>query len=247
MIEKKINALTEVVVFSAEGAINAQMGGVQRVELCDNSTEGGTTPSIGTILIARKKLHIKLFVMIRPRGGDFLYSKNEFAVMQADIEYCKKIGANGVVFGILNSNGTVDTNRCKILVDIAKPLSVTFHRAFDRTSNPKKALEDIISCGFDRILTSGQKPTAIDGIELIADIIKQANGRIIIMPGGGVRKENVLKLKRNTGANEFHTSARTILKSEMNNPKSTFIESEILGTDISIIKDFVDTLKEITN
>ncbi len=245
-IEKNKQIITEVVVFSAEGAIDAQKGGAQRVELCENSTEGGTTPSIGTISIARKHLRIKLFVMIRPRGGDFLYSMNEFAAMQADIEYCKKIGVDGVVFGILNSNGSVDTHRCKMLVSIAKPLSVTFHRAYDRTSNPEKALEDIILCGFERILTSGQKPTAIEGKDLIANIIKQANGRIIIMPGGGVRKDNVIEIKKRTGAVEFHTSARTILKSKMNNPESSFIESEILGTDISLLKDFVDTLNELT-
>jgi copper homeostasis protein len=245
-IDKNIKFTTEVVVFSAEGAIDAQNGGAQRVELCENSTEGGTTPSIGTISIARKQLHIKLFVMIRPRGGDFLYSINEFEAMRADIEYCKKNGVDGVVFGILNSNGSVDTHRCKLLVEIAKPLSVTFHRAYDRTSNPKKALEDIIACGFNRILTSGQKPTAKEGIDLIAEIIKQADGRIIIMPGGGVRKENVIEIKKKTGAVEFHTSARTILKSKMNNPESTFIESEILGTDIKLLKDFVDTLNELT-
>ena len=235
-------AITEVVVFSIEGAIAAQKGGAQRVELCENSTEGGTTPSMGTISISRKQLHIKLFVMIRPRGGDFLYSMNEFAAMQADIEYCKKIGVDGVVFGILNSNGSVDTHRCKMLTNLAKPMSVTFHRAFDRTSNSLKAIEDIISCGFDRILTSGLKPTAIEGVNFIADLIKNANGRIIIMPGGGIRKENVTQIKQITGAVEFHTSARTVLQSKMLNAESSFTESDILGTDIDVVKSFVETL-----
>jgi copper homeostasis protein len=241
--EKNTKAITEVVVFSVEGAIGAQLGGAQRVELCENSTEGGTTPSIGTIAITRKQLKIKLFVMIRPRGGDFLYSMNEFAAMQYDIEYCKKAGVDGVVFGILNSNGCVDTHRCKILVDLAKPMSVTFHRAFDRTANPKKSLEDIISCGFDRVLTSGLKPTAFDGMNTIAELITQASGRIVIMPGGGLRKENVKEIKQKTGAVEFHTSARTVIPSKMNNPESTFIESDILGTDVSELNEFIDVLK----
>ncbi|MBI5541487.1 MAG: copper homeostasis protein CutC [Bacteroidia bacterium] len=245
-IEKKIKAITEVVVFSVEGAIDAQKGGAQRVELCENSQEGGTTPSIGTVAVTRKCLNIKLFVMIRPRGGDFLYSPNEYEAMQTDIENYKKLDIDGFVFGILKSNGDVDTHRCKMLVELAKPIPVTFHRAFDRTSNPEKALEDIISCGFERILTSGLKQSAADGANMIAKLIEQAKGRIIIMPGGGVRKENVIEIKQKTGAVEFHTSARTIIKSSMNNPDSNFTESDILGTDLSMVKEFVSTLNEIT-
>lgn len=246
VINNNIMTITEVVVFSVEGAIDAQKGGAQRVELCENSHEGGTTPSFGTVSLTRKYLNIKLFVMIRPRGGDFLYSMNEFEVMQADIENYKKLGVDGFVFGILKNNGTVDTIRCKMLVDLAKPLPVTFHRAFDRTSDPKKALEDIISCGFSRLLTSGLMPSALEGADNISELIKQADGRIVIMPGGGLRKENVIEIKQKTGALEFHTSARTVLKSDMKNPDSTFKESDILGTDISMVKEFVNTLNEIT-
>lgn len=205
----------EVIGFTIESCLIAQAAGAHRIELCDNPSEGGTTPSYGFIKTARENLSIELYPIIRPRGGDFLYSEIEFEVMKADIEICKNLGCNGVVIGILNADGTVDKKRCKQLVDIAHPMKVTFHRAFDRTNDPFKAMEDIISIGCERILTSGLQTLAIDGEELLNKLVKQANKRIVIMPGSGVRSDNIEALVKNTNAIEFHTSARTYTNSKM--------------------------------
>ena len=174
------------------------------MELCENLHDGGTTPSAGAIRFARKNLHIALFVMIRPRGGDFLYSGDEFDIMQEDIRVAKELGADGVVFGIMNANGTIDTKRMQVLVDLARPMGITCHRAFDMTADPFKAVEDLISLGIDRILTSGQQPTAPQGAMLIKELIGKSAGRIIIMPGSGVKEHNVAELIRVTGAEEVH-------------------------------------------
>jgi copper homeostasis protein len=205
----------EVIGFTIESCMIAQAAGAHRIELCDNPFEGGTTASYGFIKTARENLSIELYPIIRPRGGDFLYSEIEFEVMKADIENCKSLGCDGVVIGILNADGTVDKKRCKQLVEIAHPMKVTFHRAFDRTNDPFKAMEDIISIGCERILTSGQKNLATDGEELLNKLVKQANNRIIIMPGSGVKSDNIETLVKNTNATEFHTSARTFINSKM--------------------------------
>jgi copper homeostasis protein len=205
----------EVIGFTIESCLIAQAAGAHRIELCDNPSEGGTTPSYGFIKTARENLSIELYPIIRPRGGDFLYSEIEFEVMKADIQICKNLGCDGVVIGMLNADGTVDKQRCKQLVDIAQPMGVSFHRAFDRTKDPFKALEDIISIGCERILTSGQKSVATDGAALLNELVKQANGRIIIMPGSGVRSDNIETLVKKTNAIEFHTSARTYTDSKM--------------------------------
>jgi len=205
----------EVIGFNIESCATAQAAGAHRIELCDNPYDGGTTASHGFIKAARKILTNQLFPIIRPRGGDFLYSDAEFDIMKTDVQLCKSLGCDGVVIGMLHADGSVDTARCKQLVDLAYPLGVTFHRAFDRTNDPFKALEDIISIGCERILTSGQKPTAMEATELIANLIDQADSRIIIMPGSGVRSENILELAEKTGATEFHTSARVSTFSKM--------------------------------
>jgi copper homeostasis protein len=158
------------------------------------------------IKVAREKLIIRLHVIIRPRGGDFIYSEDEFNIMKRDIEICKQLKVDGVVLGLLNSDGSVDIKRTKELVDLAQPMSVTFHRAFDCASDPVKSLEDSIHCGCHRILTSGLEPTAVEGAATISKLIEHSKNRIIIMPGGGVRSENIRELFR-TGANEFHSSA----------------------------------------
>lgn len=205
----------EVIGFTIKSCMIAQAAGAHRIELCDNPFEGGTTASYGFIKTARENLSIELYPIIRPRGGDFLYSEIEFEVMKADIENCKSLGCDGVVIGILNADGTVDKKRCKQLVEIAHPMKVTFHRAFDRTNDPFKAMEDIISIGCERILTSGQKNLATDGEELLNKLVKQANNRIIIMPGSGVNSDNIETLVKNTNATDFHTSARTFVNSKM--------------------------------
>ena len=196
--------ILEACVNSAISAIEAQKGGADRVELCENLHHGGTTPSAGSIRFARKNLHIGLFVMIRPRGGDFLYSPDEFEIMKEDIRMAKELGADGVVFGILIPDGTIDVRRMKELVDLARPMGVTCHRAFDMTADPFNAIEDLISLGVDRILTSGQQPTAPQGAMLIKDLINKSAGRIIIMPGSGVKEHNIARLIETTGAKEIH-------------------------------------------
>jgi len=206
--------LLEICANSIQSAINAQKAGAQRIELCENLAQGGTTPSFGLISEARKHLTIKINVLIRPRPGDFLYSDLEFEIIKKDIEKCKELGVDGVVCGILLSNGDIDIVRIKELVELAKPMSFTFHRAFDFANDPFKALEDVISTGADRILTSGQQPTAIQGVHLIWDFVKIANGRIIIMPGSGINEENI-EYFIETGAKEFHMSAATQVESKM--------------------------------
>lgn len=196
--------LLEACVNSAMSAIEAQKGGADRVELCENLYDGGTTPSAGAIRFAREKLHIGLFVMIRPRGGDFLYTDDEFRIMTEDISIAKESGADGVVLGLLNPDGTIDRERMRMLVDLARPLQVTCHRAFDMTPDPFQSMEDLIGLGIDRILTSGQKPTAPQGADLIRELILKANGRIIVMPGSGVKEHNIVDLRDKTGATEFH-------------------------------------------
>ncbi|MBC7936136.1 MAG: copper homeostasis protein CutC [Rhizobacter sp.] len=205
----------ELIAFNIQSCIDAQQAGAHRIELCDNPGEGGTTPSYGFIKAARNILKIDLYPIIRPRGGDFLYSEAEFDIMKSDINVCKVFGCNGVVIGILNTDGSIDKQRCKELVELARPMGVTFHRAFDRTNNLQLALEDVIEIGCERILTSGGVPNAADGTATITALIKQAAGRIIIMPGSGVRSDNIKAIKETTGAMEFHTSARIYFESKM--------------------------------
>ena len=205
----------EIIGFNIESCIIAENAGAHRIELCDNPAEGGTTPSYGFIKTARENLSIALYVMIRPRGGDFLYSEEAFSIMKADIAICKQLGCDGIVTGILKEDGSIDKKRCKELVDLAYPLGVTFHRAFDNSKDPIQALEDVIEAGCERILTSGQKATAIEGSEIIRELIRRADDRICIMPGSGVNSENIISIATNTGATEFHSSARKYVNSSM--------------------------------
>ena len=205
----------EICVDSLESAINAQIAGADRVELCDNLMEGGTTPGYGTIVSVRNNLSIGLHVIIRPRGSDFLYSDSEFDIMRRDIEACGEAGADGVVIGILLKDGNIDVERTGRLVELARPMKVTFHRAFDVCQNPVLGLEDIISTGADRVLTSGQKNDAADGTELIEILVRQAGTRIIIMPGGGINESNIAAIAKATKAIEFHLTGRKVIDSEM--------------------------------
>jgi copper homeostasis protein len=205
----------EICVDSASGAFAAERGGADRVELCDNLLEGGTTPSAGCIKVARRGLKIGLQVIIRPRGGDFLYGADELEVMRQDIRMAKDLGADGVVLGCLTAEGNIDCSRTAELIQLARPLNVTFHRAFDMCRDLKKALEELIALGVDRVLTSGQEATCIEGVELIAALHKQATGRIIIMPGGGLTRRNIQKFVAATGVSEVHLSARHTVESGM--------------------------------
>ena len=207
--------LLEIAVFNIQSALLAAKAGADRIELCENAFDGGTTPSFGILKTIREKISIPVFPIIRTRGGDFLYTDDEFTVMQKDVLLCKQLGFDGIVIGFLNKDASVDTERTKRLVDLAYPLDVTFHRAFDRTKDALKSLDDIINCGCQRILTSGQMQNAIDGKDLIKKLIEQADERIIIMPGSGVRSSNIKEIADYTVAVELHSSARKIINSEM--------------------------------
>lgn len=216
--------MLEIAVFNIESAMRAAAAGADRLELCENPGEGGTTPSYGTLKRVKNKLKIPVFPIIRPRGGDFLYTHEEFEVMKLDILLCKEMGFEGVVIGLLLLDGNIDVTRTRQLVELAYPLDVTFHRAFDRCIDPIKGLEDVIETGCTRILTSGQVPNAFDGKELIKKLVEQAGDRIVIMPGSGVRSENIAALATATGARELHSSARSFSDSEMRYSKDSMKE-----------------------
>jgi copper homeostasis protein len=205
----RLELLIEICAYSVDSAIVAQQAGAHRIELCAAPLEGGTTPSHGAVLLARERLHIPLFVMVRPRGGDFLYSEAEFAAMLRDVEFLKSAGADGVVLGLLQADGSIDLPRTRELVRAAHPMQVTFHRAFDVAAGPARALEQVIECGCARLLTSGQKAGAPEGAELIRKLVEAAGKRLIVIPGSGVRSSNLEALMAITGASEFHASART--------------------------------------
>ena len=207
--------LIEVCVYSVESALAAEAGGALRVELCDNMAEGGTTPSAGAIAAARARLRIPLQVMIRPRGGDFCYSDVEFDVMKRDIALAKQCGADGIVIGLLLPDGTIDVERTRALVALARPMSVTCHRAFDMTRDAFEALESLIEAGVDRILTSGQQPSIVEGLDLITELVRRADRRIAIMACGGVNERNAARIVAESRVRELHLSAFMNRDSEM--------------------------------
>lgn len=230
----------EICANSVASCLEAQKGGAHRIELCAGIPEGGTTPSYGEIAVARKLLTIKLNIIIRPRGGDFLYSDVEHQTMLHDIEMAKKLGVDGVVIGCLTANGEVDMTRNKELIDAAEGMNVTFHRAFDMCKDPFESLEKIISLGCDTLLTSGQQPTAIEGVTLLSELVTKANGRIIVMPGSGVNETNIATLTKKTKATEFHFSAREPIDSKMiyRNPNLK------MGGTVVSIDEFVQNITD---
>ncbi len=210
-----MKALLEIAVFNIESALLAASSGADRLELCENPFDGGTTPSYGFLKNASEIISIPVFPIIRPRGGDFLYTQSEFKQICYDLELCKDLGFKGVVCGLLMQDGTIDHIRTSALVKLAGDMEFTFHRAFDRVIHPLQALETIIETGAKRILTSGQVPNAFDGKDLIQQLTQKASNKIIIMPGSGVRSNNVLALQSFTGVKELHSSARLPIQSSM--------------------------------
>jgi len=238
----------EIIGFNLQSCMTAQLCGAHRIELCDNPPEGGTTPSAGFIRAAREKLNIELYVMIRPRGGDFLYSSEDLDVMRHDIKLCKEIGCDGVVFGILNADGSVNKPAVANLTALAYPMGVTFHRAFDHAANPFEALEDIINAGCERMLTSGQMPSAAEGADFINQLVRHAEERIVIMPGSGVRMATLEAIAQKTGAYEFHSSASIKQPSAMRYFNSNMKEeSTHIITDENEVRGMVAILNALSH
>lgn len=247
------NYLFEVCTNSVESCIAAEEGGANRVELCAGIPEGGTTPSYGEIAMAREVLTTtRLHVIIRPRGGDFLYSPVEVKTMLKDIEMARQLGADGVVFGCLTTNGGIDVPVMKQLMEASKGLSVTFHRAFDVCRDAPEALEQIIDLGCDRILTSGQQATAELGIPLLKELRERANGRITLLAGCGVNEKNICRIAKETGIQEFHFSARESIKSGMEYKNEAVsmggtVHISEYERNVTTVKRVKDTIESITS
>lgn len=217
-----VKRILEVCAFNIQSCLTAERAGAARVELCDNPVEGGTTPSYGTIKQVREKISILLYPIIRPRSGNYFYDENEYEIIKKDIEMCRDLGCDGISVGVSHIDSTINVDMLKRIVEWAGPMGVTCNRAFDCTPDPYKALEDIISAGCERILTSGQRSAAPDAGKLLGELVKQANGRIIIMPGAGVKSHNIRKLAEESGATEFHSSARVVAPNPV-----TYINKEV--------------------
>jgi copper homeostasis protein len=235
---KEETFVLEIATSDFETTRSAVEGGADRIELCANLNEGGTTPSYGTIYQCRESFDVLLYPIIRPRGGDFLYMDDEYQVMLHDVKLCKQLGCDGVVIGLLNQDGTIDIKRTAALVDIAYPMGVTFHRAFDRCRDAFEALEQLVQIGCERILTSGQQSMVNEGMDLITELNRVADHRIIIMPGSGVRKENIRMLAEKTGCKEFHSSLRNKSKSKMD-----FIHPAFENSAESYINNSIDPME----
>ncbi|HLF46240.1 MAG TPA: copper homeostasis protein CutC [Chitinophagaceae bacterium] len=239
-----MNYIIEIATSDFNTTKSAVEGGADRIELCANLAEGGTTPSYAHIKKCRETFEVLIYPIIRPRGGDFLYNKDEFAMMENDIRLCKELGCDGVVIGLLNMDGSIDITRTAELVELAYPMGVTFHRAFDRCKDPFVALEELVEIGCERILTSGQVPSVNEGVELITELNKKAAERIIIMPGSGVRKENIKMLAEKTGCVEFHSSLRSKINSPMQfvhpgfkNAEESYLNNAINAGDVRALRN----------
>ncbi|HEY0661729.1 MAG TPA: copper homeostasis protein CutC [Lysobacter sp.] len=237
--------LLEIAANSLGSALAAQAGGADRIELCENLGEGGTTPSYGTLAVTRERLRIPLYVLIRPRGGDFHYGEGEREVMLRDIETCVRLGCDGVVIGALDADGDVDQAICRELITAASRLGVTFHRAFDAARDPAQALEAVIALGCERVLTSGAQASALAGADNIAALVRQAGPRLRIMAGAGVTSGNLRELVVRSGAHEFHASARAMRLSGMRhrNDRLPGLEPDWMQTDSDRVRDLVVALR----
>lgn len=211
----KQQAILEVCAFHVESCIIAEKAGAFRVELCDNPVEGGTMPGYGTLKSVREKIGIKLYPILRPRSGNYCYSDDEFAILKEDLKICKELGCDGISVGVQTIDGRIDKERFKQIVEWAGTMGVTCNRVFDCAPDPFEALEDLIECGCERVLTSGQEPAAPDAAGLLRQLVTQAGDRIAIMPGAGINSSNLAQLKAACGANEFHASARVMAPNPM--------------------------------
>ncbi len=238
--------LIEICAESVESVLIAEKGGADRIELCSDLFEGGLTPTIGTFLISKEKSHIPLSVMIRPRGGDFCYSDIEFEVMKKEAEIFKNLGASSLVFGILTPDGDVDKDRVKSLIDIARPLPVTFHRAFDMTRDPFKALDDLIELKVDRVLTSGQEISVLEGLPTLKNLIEKAENKIIVMPGCGINERNFIRINDALDAKEYHMSLSSGVKTKMEYfPSHIHMGGSLRQSEFSLSRVSLDRLNAI--
>ena len=199
--------LLEIIASTVEDCLAAESGGADRIELCAAIATAGLTPSLGTLIEAKKRIRVPVMAMVRPRAGGFCYSDEDFQVMRRDAALLLEHGADGIVFGILHADGTTDTTRCGKMVELAGGKQTVFHRAFDVLRDPMRGLDQLVDLGFTRVLTSGQKRAASEGLERIRELVTHANGRIEILPGGGVRPPNVLQLIEATGCTQVHLTA----------------------------------------
>ena len=236
-------SLLEVCAFHVESCVIAERAGAARVELCDNPLEGGTTPSYGTIKRAREKLSIALYPILRPRSGNYFYSDEEFAILEEDLRMCRQLGCDGISVGVQTRESRIDTERLKRIVEWAGPLGVTCNRVFDNAPDPFEALEELIQCGCERVLTSGQKRAAPEAGALLRRLVEQAGERIVIMPGAGVKSSNLARLRQESGAREFHSSARVIAPNPVTwaNPEVNDYGHVYLA-DEAEVRAMVDTL-----
>lgn len=234
----------EICTGSIHSALAAAKAGANRIELCDNLSEGGTTPSAGMISVVLDRVDIPVFPIIRPRGGDFTYSKEEFEAMKADIHLCRDLGCRGVVFGILDHAGNIDIDRCRQLIEIAHPMQLTFHRAFDRCPDKERSLEEIISLGFDRLLSSGGADSAPEAIPQLRSLVKQSAGRVIVMPGAGITSSNIREMAEQTGAQEFHSTAKFGARLEIRagQDPGRFFETD--PDEVEAIKSILSTVRK---
>jgi copper homeostasis protein len=231
--------LFEICVEGIDGAVAAQAGGGDRIELCASLMEGGITPSFGTIRAALKLCYVPIHVILRPRGGDFLYSDAEFATMLDDARQIAKLGAAGIVIGCLTEDGRIDEGRMKALSEAAQPLSVTCHRAFDMTRDPAEALEALTRCGVQRVLTSGQQATAVEAIPLLKQLNHRAADRIIVMACGELAPDNIARVVRETGGQEFHFAAPKRVPSGM-----VYRNSEVGMGGTGLDREYSNTLTD---
>lgn len=233
------SVLVEACVDSVESAVAAEEGGAGRIELCTGLAEGGLTPSAGLVAACRERVTIPVYVIIRPRGGDFVYSDAELEVMHRDLAAARQMGADGVVLGVLEPEGTVDVTQTRALVEAARPLDVTFHRAFDQTRDPDAALEAVIATGADRVLTSGHAPSASEGVAVLAKLVKRAAGRLAVLAGGGITEENVGRIVLESGVREVHVRGATLVPSAAHyrNPAITFLKPALADESVRVVAD----------
>jgi copper homeostasis protein len=246
LLNKMNKIVLEVCSFSYDGCKIAQNSGADRIELCSNPSEGGTTPSYGLIRKVRENIPLKIYPLIRPRGGDFYYSPDEFDIILQDIKICKDLGCDGIATGIQDVNGKIDGERMKRVVDAAWPMGVTCIRAFDIVPGPYEAIENLIGIGCERILTSGMAQTAMEAANFINKLVRYAGNRIIIMPGSGIRADNIVLLVKTTGAIEFHTSARVFLPNKATWHSQSITEKDF-GREVSCNPEEIKEIRRLAD